>query len=169
VGVHTRSAKARRALPGGVRHGYHHASHHRTCHSAGWRRRARCICMELESRLPNPALAPPVVKHAQQKITLREMRSSGVASWCIAPTIIARTRCASAPIDGPTVFGCPILSRYSSVRRAADGVRIFGRIGIGNYQAAMEALILVRDVRRPDDVRSNRRHAGIEPSCPSRV
>ena len=37
--MHTRSAKTRRALPGGVRHGYHHASHHRTCHSAGWRRR----------------------------------------------------------------------------------------------------------------------------------
>ena len=39
MGVHTRSAKTRRALPGGIRHGYHHASHHRTCHSAGWRRR----------------------------------------------------------------------------------------------------------------------------------
>ena len=39
LGVHTRSAKTRRALLGGVRHGYHHASHHRTCRSAAWWRR----------------------------------------------------------------------------------------------------------------------------------
>ena len=31
--------KHARHWPGGVRHGYHHASHHRACHSAGWRRR----------------------------------------------------------------------------------------------------------------------------------
>ena len=31
------------------------------------------------------------------------------------------------------------------------------------WQAAMEALIPGRDIRRPDDVRAHRRHAGIEP------
>ena len=37
-------------------------------------------------------------------------------------------------MDGRTIFVCPILSRCSSVRRAADEAPISGQIGIGNYR-----------------------------------
>jgi hypothetical protein len=41
-------------------------------------------------------------------------------------------RCGSARIDGRTIFGSLILSRYSSVGRVANGAPISGPIGIGN-------------------------------------
>jgi len=61
-------------------------------------------------------------------------RLAFAASWSIAPTTGVRTRCASALIDGRTMFDCPILSRCSCVRRAAGEAPISGPIGIGNYR-----------------------------------
>jgi hypothetical protein len=40
---------------------------------------------------------------------------------------------------GRTIFGCPILSRYLSAKRAAEGARISGPIGIGNCDGARVA------------------------------
>src|SRR5260370_16312295 len=70
-----------------------------------------------------------------QKITLGEMRSSGfAASWFIVLTISARTRYASALIDGRPIFGWMIWSRYSPVRRVAEGVPTSGPTLIGTGQ-----------------------------------
>ena len=64
----------------------------------------------------------------EQKITLGEMRSSGVWGLLI---YCGDYKCAhsieSTPIDGRTMFGCPIWSPYSSARLAAIAARMSGR------------------------------------------
>ena len=55
----------------------------------------------------------------------------------------------SAAIDGRAIFGCPISSRCSSVRRAAEGAPISGRIGIGSCPGG--ALVAYRGWKRRFD------------------
>jgi hypothetical protein len=67
----------------------------------------------------------------QQKITLGEMRASGVRDLLI---YCSDYRCArSTAIDGRTIFGCLILSPCLSAKRAVEGAPISARIGTGNY------------------------------------
>jgi hypothetical protein len=79
-------------------------------------------------------MAPmPDAPTRQQKITLGEMRSSGVRGILV---YCADYRCAHAVRISadrwPDMFGCPISSRCLSVRRAAGAAPISGPTGTGN-------------------------------------
>jgi hypothetical protein len=81
-------------------------------------------------------MAPmPHAPTRQKKITLGEMRSSGVRGLLM---YCADYRCAHAVrISGdrwPDHFGCLISSRCSCARRAAEGAPISGRTGTANYR-----------------------------------
>src|SRR5260370_35074227 len=67
-----------------------------------------------------------------QKITLGEMRSSGVRGLLVYCADYQRAHAGgSARIDGRTIFGRLILNRYSYVRRVADEAPISGLTGTG--------------------------------------
>jgi hypothetical protein len=77
--------------------------------------------MALHSACPVEALGRMSAR--PQKITLAEMRSSGVRGLLrsIALIIIAATTSRSVAIVGPMIFGCPISSRGLSAAIAAQG------------------------------------------------
>jgi hypothetical protein len=63
----------------------------------------------------------------QQKITLGEMRQSGLADCrSFAATTNALTRSSSMPISGAMMYGCPTWSRNSPVRFAGTAAPISG-------------------------------------------
>jgi hypothetical protein len=60
---------------------------------------------------------------------MRDMGVHGLLIYCADND--AATRSPSAPTTGRMIFGCPILSRGLSAKRAASAVQMCGRISIG--------------------------------------